>query len=744
MAVIGSLSVKLGLVTVEWAQATTQAKRQAKELQASLNDLAGGAKQVAERIKELGGAFGLGAVGLGALISQTLAYSNEIKDLAQGFDMSIAKTLQFRDAIQTSGGNAQTAARMLGTLFSKIQDARNGNEAAISQFEQLGISLKELSGMTTEQSITRVFKALAEGSQNSYIKVKLLKEFLGKGGLGLSVQEVSDKLGMSIAKYKQYEESISRAADVSDNLKTTLDNLKVAFADMISPFASGGLITIEQFKAILVGIGSYVVVGNIMKLVEVLRTLSKVLKDIALGEAAITSLQGGKGLAQIAAAVAAYEIAKYAFENQAENAPAVGDESMTAEQIANQQAAVEANRREIVAASAKIQLAKELMRIERERIANKIVDLERDKFSGQLEELKLERASTLAKIANDRAQALNKENLSQAQIGAIEAEARQKTNAAEQKYLDTITLVNAERAKQIRLIKEKTAFETQSFYLAGDLIFLEERKNKMTAFDYAMAQEELKTKKTILSLEQQIVDAKNTMGAGLGYEAEKERINSLIENEKALSEARKGSIVLAENQRRSFSEGWSIAFRKFAEDAQNYGKLGGDMFNSFVGNMNSAIDQFVQTGKWSFKDFASSVVRDIAAMILKMQAMQLVMKAIGFLNSTFGLSIGGGGGGNVSPGIKLPGFAAGGQVNGPSIVGENGPELFIPNQRGGTIIPNNQIGSFGNQPQTVYNGPYIANMNAIDTQSATQFLVQNKQTIWAANQSAGRGLPMSR
>jgi hypothetical protein len=80
----------------------------------------------------------------------------------------------------------------------------------------------------------------------------------------------------------------------------------------------------------------------------------------------------------------------------------------------------------------------------------------------------------------------------------------------------------------------------------------------------------------------------------------------------------------------------------------------------------------------------------------------------------------------------------------PSIVGENGPELFIP-KTSGTIIPNNRLGSaMGSQPQVVYNGPYIANMQAIDTQSATQFLSKNRQAVWSANQSAQRALPQSR
>jgi hypothetical protein len=50
----------------------------------------------------------------------------------------------------------------------------------------------------------------------------------------------------------------------------------------------------------------------------------------------------------------------------------------------------------------------------------------------------------------------------------------------------------------------------------------------------------------------------------------------------------------------------------------------------------------------------------------------------------------------------------------------------------------------GGGPSIVYNGPYIANMSAIDTQSSLQFLAKNKQGVWAANQSAQRSLPQSR
>jgi lambda family phage tail tape measure protein len=196
---------------------------------------------------------------------------------------------------------------------------------------------------------------------------------------------------------------------------------------------------------------------------------------------------------------------------------------------------------------------------------------------------------------------------------------------------------------------------------------------------------------------------------------------------------------------RTFEFGWNKAFAQFAEDAYNYGKLGEEMFKSFTGNMTSAIDQFVETGKFSFSNFAESVIKDLIKIQLRMSAMQMFSQAGGLFSGFFG-------GGTASPtatgsfdfSAGLAGAADGGMISGPTIVGENGPELFIP-QRSGTVIPNQQLSSMNNQqPTIVYNGPYINQMSAIDTQSATQFLAQNKNAVWSANQSASRGMPTSR
>jgi lambda family phage tail tape measure protein len=196
----------------------------------------------------------------------------------------------------------------------------------------------------------------------------------------------------------------------------------------------------------------------------------------------------------------------------------------------------------------------------------------------------------------------------------------------------------------------------------------------------------------------------------------------------------------------TFSAGWSKAFEEYAEQANNAALLGEQAFVSVTQNMESALDQFVQTGKLNFSDLARSIIGDLIKIQLKAQAMDLFKSSGigGFFSSIFsGFGGGGSGRGDFTGGIKL--FADGGDppVGMASLVGERGPELFVP-KTAGTIIPNHQLSSMGGGSQVVYNGPYIANMSAIDTQSGIQFLSKNKETIWSANQSAQRSLPQNR
>lgn len=189
-------------------------------------------------------------------------------------------------------------------------------------------------------------------------------------------------------------------------------------------------------------------------------------------------------------------------------------------------------------------------------------------------------------------------------------------------------------------------------------------------------------------------------------------------------------------RQRSWQFGWDQAFKQYSETAEKASLRGAAAFDSVVSNMETALRTFVETGKLNFKDFVGSVIKDLLYMEMKAQATMIFRQIWGSFTELLGPG---------TIGANIGKKASGGYIDRPSLVGENGPELFIP-RTPGTIIPQGswqQMANSGGGGLTV-NGNYIANLSAIDTQSATQFLASNKQTIWAAYQSANRMVPISR
>ena len=271
---------------------------------------------------------------------------------------------------------------------------------------------------------------------------------------------------------------------------------------------------------------------------------------------------------------------------------------------------------------------------------------------------------------------------------------------------------------------QSNEYDKQKLKLAQDQYYMRDN-------EYRMANEILDTQKRIADLQKQIVEARANLGEGKTFEAEKQRLEQQIELEKELSRVRKEGIAIDEYRRTSFSEGWNQAFRQFGYDAENYSKVGAEAFGSIVSNMNATLDNFVRTGKLSFKSFAQSVIQDLIAIQLKAQA-AMIFKSIG---GAMGL-------GNIFSGTSsMLGFADGGEppVGVASLVGERGPELFVP-KRAGTIIPNDKLMKQDGGTTVVNN----YNIQAIDTKSFEDRIMGSPNAIWAANQYANKSLAVNR
>ena len=255
-----------------------------------------------------------------------------------------------------------------------------------------------------------------------------------------------------------------------------------------------------------------------------------------------------------------------------------------------------------------------------------------------------------------------------------------------------------------------------------------EKQNQLMSINRDLRQQMAALSVQLLNLEIQRI----SLGEE-AYNKERARIVQQMYDAQELANARTEAIQ-EEFQRRSeieqsYAEGIRNSMRDIAESFKPV-NMAQEAITKGWDRIGSAIDEMVETGKTSFSDLARSIINDITKMILKM----LVFKAIeAGLNAVF-------------PGLGTAVTAIGGRANGgpvnkntPYMVGERGPELFIP-QNSGKIVSNNDLKNNSDSTRqtptnNIYNNYYI---NALDAKSVAQLFAENRKAIFGANKMAER------
>ena len=191
-----------------------------------------------------------------------------------------------------------------------------------------------------------------------------------------------------------------------------------------------------------------------------------------------------------------------------------------------------------------------------------------------------------------------------------------------------------------------------------------------------------------------------------------------------------------------FAKGFTSTFKDAGDLFKQFEKIGKTAFTQ----LQKTLTDFVMTGKMNFQALKEVIIRSLvealigkaitsainkATSMMKMDAIRKAMiyvyegalktfASIPWPFNMFAVA------GAIASGMalvkKIQGFAEGGRppVNQPSIVGEKGPELFIPD-RAGTIVPNNQLGG---KPVTVN-----FNINTVDARGFNELLVNSRGVI---------------
>lgn len=178
--------------------------------------------------------------------------------------------------------------------------------------------------------------------------------------------------------------------------------------------------------------------------------------------------------------------------------------------------------------------------------------------------------------------------------------------------------------------------------------------------------------------------------------------------------------------------------KDIAASVSDYVSASEEMFNVFSSATERLGDDMataLMEGKdvlSSFNNFFKTIVKEMIAQAIRLAIIQPILQSI---FGVFGYNLNFTGTGGIESITKK---AAGGPVmrNKPYVVGEMGPELFVPGSQG-SIVPNSQLMGMGGA-QVTYN------INAVDAPSFQALVARDPEFIYSVTRAGARSLPGAR
>ena len=637
-----------------------------------------GLEQAGKKLEQFGqAAETFGKVGVAALLAATTAalqYADELADVAKANDVAIGTVLKLGNALANAGGKADSAGKLLASFTKFIDEAAGGSLQAQTTAKKLGLSLQDLGKLSEEELLNKVVKNLGS-MEDSVTRNAKGYEVFGRAAKGVDFVGVAEDMAKANKVADEQAVAIQQAADMYDVLKQRSRDTMLVIATEVGP-------TLKAFADYLKELnGETNDFGNAFKIV--FQTVAVVAANV---------LYVVKGIfSEI------YAIGKYVDNLINKNwATAEAENDAYIKKTIKDRAALDTFENTILNPTVTTEVAKTKPPVGRNVIEAKNPDLEAAK---------------------------RKQNRLDAMAAANAAKAAEEDAKARAEFFSMYEKGNSAVAERQRLTG--IALDNEK-----EMMQLEFKTVGMRQEDATLEREQLRIRQQLAkNLEE--IDMRRDLTSEARLQAE-DRENALAQ--KALDIAKEKYNLTVSLRQGSFDEGVSKQANKFFRDMPTELEQGAKAFDSVMGNMESAIDRFVKTGKMGFKDLAKSIIQD-------MIAMQLKAAASGFLSSLFG-SMFGMKSNPYQPAAVMgfAGYADGGSppVGQPSMVGERGPELFVP-RSSGTIIPNHALSGMGGTTNvTNYN------INAIDTKSFEERLFGSSNAIWAANQYANKSLAVNR
>lgn len=636
------------------------------------------------RLGPLGTAASAAAAAFVALGIKSVNLADELDDLSASTGIAAGELFSLKEQMISAGGNSESYAKSVTRLSVAIGEAMTGNESYQKSFQKLGVFVTDANGKMRDSSdiMNDVIKKLA-GIDDPATRAAMAVALMGKEAARIDWTKIQPKKDPEM---DQYIQALAEMKTHYEEMMAMFEKGLIKwFGELAKSFnqagMGGGLAYLTEQIGIFVGemlnIPTDAIAGVWNALVPEWLGIKKA---VGLGDPLIELVKKAKKAREEAMAVNKPP-AQPGKPNTGGGAG--GGFGATPEATLKAQADSRLRIEQARLEAQKLQeqmYASDIAKIE---IARKY-DIEKAKA----DIFAKERLSEVEKTREFEAKKLEIETKAALDIANVRKDIA-KSMRDQQFQLETNT---SELQKQFDLVKNTSG-------LGPDAIALQSKLNDL---EIKRTQEKQKA-------------AENSKGEIDVFLQQLEVIDQQIDAQRKLIEQQ------AEYQR-SFEYGWSNAYAAFIENGTNAAKIAGDSFNSLTNNMMSALDKFVETGKFNFGDFARSVIMDLMKIQLRAAAVQL-FQASG-IGSIFG----------------LPGKAIGGPVipNQPYLIGERGPEIFLPSSAG-NIVPNNQLSGLGSTGGNTY---ITNNISAIDAKSVAQLFAENRMSLLGTVEQARRELPM--
>ena len=176
----------------------------------------------------------LASLAFGAVGKSALQMADQLQDLSNSSGIAVSSLLEFRDALATSGGEADQMPAAINKLLQSIDEAASGSLKAQVSFQDLKISLADLGKLSEKDLLVKTLEGIAALPSKTAQAAAMMDKF-GKSFKTVDPQELLDKLNAGAGSGDKYAASIKRAAELNDKLTTAQNNLKLAFLEAFSP-----------------------------------------------------------------------------------------------------------------------------------------------------------------------------------------------------------------------------------------------------------------------------------------------------------------------------------------------------------------------------------------------------------------------------------------------------------------------------------------------------------------------------